>query len=59
MVQNILGPIVESDTTELIRYDVHHALPNNTNSLIGNTVYALPVVRYLLQEFKIGFVEVL
>ena len=37
MVQNILGPIVESDTTELVRYDVHHALPNNTNSLIGKT----------------------
>ena len=25
---------------ELVRYDVHHALPNNTNSLIGeeNTI---------------------
>ncbi len=35
MVKNILGPLVDSDT-ELVRYDVHHALPNNTNSLIGN-----------------------
>ena len=26
--------MVDSDV-ELVRYDVHHALPNNTNSLIG------------------------
>ena len=34
MVDNILGKVVDADV-ELVRYDVHHALPNNTNSLIG------------------------
>jgi hypothetical protein len=38
-VKNILGPVVDSDT-ELVRYDVHHALPNNTNSLIGTDLFS-------------------
>jgi len=38
MVNNILGKVVESDV-ELVRYDVHHALPNNTNSLIGRAAH--------------------
>ena len=35
MVQNILGPLIESKTTQVVRYDVHHALPNTANALIG------------------------
>ena len=27
--------ILQSETCELVRYDIHHALPNNTNSMIG------------------------
>ncbi len=42
MVKNILGPVVDSDT-ELVRYDVHHALPNNTNSLIGTDLFSWSV----------------
>lgn len=38
MVNNILGKVVDSDV-ELVRYDVHHALPNNTNSLIGRAAH--------------------
>ena len=33
--------VVESDRVELVRYDVHHALPNNTNSLIGTYLFNL------------------
>jgi len=38
MVHNILAPVVQADT-ELIRYDIQHALPNNTNSLIGRAAH--------------------
>jgi len=38
MVNNILGKVIDSDV-ELVRYDVHHALPNNTNSLIGRAAH--------------------
>ena len=38
MVHNILGKVVDSDV-ELVRYDIHHALPNNTNSLIGRAAH--------------------
>ena len=27
--------ILQSESCELVRYDIHHALPNNTNSMIG------------------------
>ena len=37
MVQNILGPLIESKTTQVVRYDVHHALPNTANALIGRS----------------------
>ena len=45
MVTNILGPIVQQQrggtnrTTTLVRYDVHHALPSNTNALIGRAAH--------------------
>lgn len=39
MVTNILNKVVETDTVELVRYDIHHALPNNTNSLIGRAAH--------------------
>jgi len=38
MVNNILSRVVEADT-HLVRYDIHHALPNNTNSLIGRAAH--------------------
>ncbi|XP_013792753.1 protein FAM135A-like, partial [Limulus polyphemus] len=39
MVKNILQPIVEKPDVNLVRYDVHHALPSNPNSLIGRTAH--------------------
>ena len=47
MVTNILGPLVlpkqqrcsNPTTTTLVRYDVHHALPSNTNALIGRAAH--------------------
>ena len=43
MVTNILGPLVlpkqQTTTTTLVRYDVHHALPSNTNALIGRAAH--------------------
>ena len=44
MVTNILGPIVQGrhrsgGGTTLARYDVHHALPSNTNALIGRAAH--------------------
>ena len=47
MVTNILGPLVlpkqrcssGPTTTTLVRYDVHHALPSNTNALIGRAAH--------------------
>ena len=42
MVTNILGPLVlptTKTTTTLVRYDVHHALPSNTNALIGRAAH--------------------
>ena len=47
MVTNILGPLVLPKQrnnplhtpTTLVRYDVHHALPSNTNALIGRAAH--------------------
>jgi len=39
MVQNILGPLIESKSTQVVRYDVHHALPNTANALIGRAAH--------------------
>lgn len=39
MVHNILDRLLASDTAELVRYDIHHALPNNTNSMIGRAAH--------------------
>ena len=46
MVTNILGPLVhrtsnkrDRNNTTLVRYDVHHALPSNTNALIGRAAH--------------------
>ena len=43
MVTNILGPLVlpntKTTTTTLVRYEVHHALPSNTNALIGRAAH--------------------
>lgn len=41
MVSNIISPIVNSPsgTPTFVRYDVHHALPSNTNSLIGRAAH--------------------
>ena len=47
MVTNILGPLVfpkrnplhRAAPTTLVRYDVHHALPSNTNALIGRAAH--------------------
>ena len=41
MVNNILERLVHPRTSgpNVVRYDVHHALPNNTNSLIGRAAH--------------------
>uniref|UniRef100_A0A1B6C3J1 DUF676 domain-containing protein n=1 Tax=Clastoptera arizonana TaxID=38151 RepID=A0A1B6C3J1_9HEMI len=39
MVHNILYPIINKPEVTLVRYDVHHALPNTANSLIGRAAH--------------------
>ena len=39
MVHNIISPIVNRPSVTLIRYDIHHALPTNTNALIGRAAH--------------------
>lgn len=39
MVQNILVPVMNNPETTLARYDVHHALPNTANTLIGRAAH--------------------
>lgn len=39
MVHNILTPILAQSELKLIRYDVHHALPNTANALIGRAAH--------------------
>jgi hypothetical protein len=37
MVHNIVAPMISRPELTLARYDVHHALPNTANTLIGKT----------------------
>lgn len=39
MVHNILSPILAKTELNLIRYDIHHALPNTANALIGRAAH--------------------
>lgn len=39
MVNNILGPVLSQKETVLVRYDVHHALPNTANTFIGRAAH--------------------
>ncbi|KAK6632544.1 hypothetical protein RUM43_013312 [Polyplax serrata] len=39
MVNNIIHPVINSSDTTLVRYDIHHALPNTANSLIGRAAH--------------------
>ncbi|XP_033606577.1 protein FAM135A isoform X2 [Cryptotermes secundus] len=39
MVHNILYPIISKPEITFVRYDVHHALPNTANSLIGRAAH--------------------
>lgn len=39
MVKNILAPVVAQRDTTLVRYDVHHALPNTANTFIGRAAH--------------------
>ena len=39
MLHNIMSPIVNRPGTTLVRYDIHHALPSNTNALIGRAAH--------------------
>ncbi|XP_073968672.1 protein FAM135A isoform X1 [Rhodnius prolixus] len=39
MVHNIMWPLVRKREVTLVRYDVHHALPNTANSLIGRAAH--------------------
>uniref|UniRef100_T1JT85 DUF676 domain-containing protein n=1 Tax=Tetranychus urticae TaxID=32264 RepID=T1JT85_TETUR len=39
MVTNLLHPIVKNGHSKLIRYDVHHALSSNANSIIGRAAH--------------------
>lgn len=40
MVHNVMYPVINSaEKTTLVRYDIHHALPNTANSLIGRAAH--------------------
>ncbi|KAG7462786.1 hypothetical protein MATL_G00188440 [Megalops atlanticus] len=39
MIQNLLLPVLQNKDCNLVRYDVIHALPNTTNSLIGRAAH--------------------
>uniref|UniRef100_A0A146MGZ2 Protein FAM135A n=6 Tax=Lygus hesperus TaxID=30085 RepID=A0A146MGZ2_LYGHE len=39
MVHNIMWPLVKKRDVTLVRYDVHHALPNTANSIIGRAAH--------------------
>lgn len=40
MVHNIISPIINQRSgTTLCRFDIHHALPSNTNALIGRAAH--------------------
>ncbi|XP_018577875.1 protein FAM135A isoform X2 [Anoplophora glabripennis] len=39
MVHNILSPIIAQKELKLLRYDIHHALPNTANALIGRAAH--------------------
>ncbi|XP_066139459.1 protein FAM135A [Euwallacea fornicatus] len=39
MVHNIMQPILAQKELKLLRYDVHHALPNTANALIGRAAH--------------------
>lgn len=39
MVHNIISPIISKKEVNLLRYDIHHALPNTANALIGRAAH--------------------
>ncbi|KAJ8938323.1 hypothetical protein NQ318_007035, partial [Aromia moschata] len=39
MVHNIISPIIAQKELKLVRYDIHHALPNTANALIGRAAH--------------------
>lgn len=39
MVANLLHPLMSKSGVKLVRYDVHHALASNANSLIGRAAH--------------------
>ncbi|CAG9768138.1 unnamed protein product [Ceutorhynchus assimilis] len=39
MVHNIMQPIMAQKDLKLLRYDIHHALPNTANALIGRAAH--------------------
>ncbi|XP_074025600.1 protein FAM135A isoform X3 [Leptinotarsa decemlineata] len=39
MVHNILSPIIAQKELKFVRYDIHHALPNTANALIGRAAH--------------------
>ncbi|XP_015840096.1 protein FAM135A isoform X2 [Tribolium castaneum] len=39
MVHNIISPIIAQKDVNLVRYDIHHALPNTANALIGRAAH--------------------
>ncbi|CRK95646.1 CLUMA_CG009104, isoform A [Clunio marinus] len=39
MVHNIIAPMISKPELTLARYDVHHALPNTANTLIGRAAH--------------------
>ncbi|KAK9871472.1 hypothetical protein WA026_012846 [Henosepilachna vigintioctopunctata] len=39
MVHNIISPIISKKDVNFMRYDIHHALPNTANALIGRAAH--------------------
>ncbi|KAK2724219.1 protein FAM135A-like isoform X2 [Artemia franciscana] len=39
MVRSIIQPIIDRPEVNLVRYDIHHSLPNGTNTIIGRAAH--------------------
>lgn len=57
MVHNIVSPMISRPELTLARYDVHHALPNTANTLIGNIFSSTEelfynVIKYIFNYYR-------
>lgn len=55
MVHNIVSPMISRPELTLARYDVHHALPNTANTLIGKINFIIMSHNLDVSNTKINF----